>query len=393
MDNDSLINAWDAINQTYIGPECTYGQHRSVPEIVICVLILLLLIVTSVLGNAAVILAVTTESELRHQNSNLFILNLAITDMTSAVVVMGSSLLFIALDWRAVHPIWCNLTCAANYLFIIVSMLTMCFISVDRYQAVLYPLLYSIRVTKTHIRCMIVYSWVQGLIFALVPVGLKWVQYDYWEGICAIDWFIQKTQAVYYVITAFMLCFALPGVGMTFNYLKIAYAARKTSKNITPQIGELKQNENEKQVKNNVTTKPKKKKAIPKVIKSLLIVVALFFICMTPFCVTKLLKVVSDNRDVVPPYANLSASFIGYLSSVVNPLIYGIFRSDFRKAYKRQFKKISCFSKTDDFNIQTSSNTVNSHHINTSTIWAVTQINLIIIFVQKVIEDKHENRW
>ena len=190
---------------------------------------------------------------------------------------------------------------------------------------------------------MILYSWFQGAVFALAPVGLQWVHHDYWEGVCAIDWFYQKQEAVYYVITAFILCFAIPGVIMTFCYIRISISARKSARlvipsNVNTYLDQTSQGRNKE-------NKPKMKAMAKsaKIIKSLMVVVVLFFICLTPFCITKLLKVVSTSNDVVPPYANLFASLFGYLSSVVNPLIYGIFRSDFRKAYRKYFlKKISC---------------------------------------------------
>ena len=67
--------------------------------------------------------------------------------------------------------------------------------------------------------------------------------------------------------------------------------------------------------------------------RSLLIVMLAYFVCLTPFSVTKLYKVIVSNPSELPGYASLLATFFQYLSSVVNPLIYGLFRRDFQKAF------------------------------------------------------------
>ncbi|CAG5115465.1 unnamed protein product [Candidula unifasciata] len=84
----------------------------------------------------------------------------------------------------------------------------------------------------------------------------------------------------------------------------------------------------------NITSISAKKNQVAsnKAVKSLLLVMIAYFICMTPFCVTKLCKVVFIN-DVLPDYINLVASIFQYCSSAINPLIYGIFRKDFQRAF------------------------------------------------------------
>ena len=82
--------------------------------------------------------------------SNLLItcINLCITDLLITLLVMTSSLGSLIDDKWLFGMIWCEFVSAINYCLIIVSMLTLCFISMDRYQAVLHPLQYHIRMTK-----------------------------------------------------------------------------------------------------------------------------------------------------------------------------------------------------------------------------------------------------
>ncbi|KAI0237883.1 hypothetical protein LSAT2_011490, partial [Lamellibrachia satsuma] len=293
---------------------------RSTAEITIAAILLLCIILTSVVGNLAVIYAIFKNAGLRDHISNLFIMNLSFTDLTSATVVMFTSLVTLLGDFTDVNPMWCNIACAANYCLIIVSMMTLAFISIDRYIAIIHSLKYQTLMTSTRIYLMIGYSWFQGMAFAVVPVILHWNHYDYWEVICAVDW-IHET-AIYYVIIACIVCFLLPGGTMIFCYTNVIRQAKK--------CGSIQA----------MPTNCYKLEPATKTMMSLLIVVILFFIFMTPFCVTKFLKVVMNHPSAVPPYANLTAAFFAYLSSVVNPFVYGIFRADFRNAYKRMFNQI-----------------------------------------------------
>lgn len=259
--------------------------------------------------------------------SNLFIVNLSVTDLLSSVLVMGVSLISIAADLHHSDAMWCSLQCAANYCLIIVSMVTLAFISIDRYFAVLHPLHYLSHVTKSRVVVAIVWPWLQGLAFAVPPVLLHWVHYDYWEGVCAINWQHHQQQSVYYVIVACVLCFGVPGFVMIYCYVHIIREARKCQRLIQPTCANM-------PISSNL-------KAAIKTITSLLVVVVIFFVCMTPFCITKLLKVVIFN-EYIAGYVNLVSSYFEYLASLANPFIYGIFRSEFRQAYRHFCWHMAC---------------------------------------------------
>jgi len=51
-----------------------------------------------------------------------------------------------------------------NYCLIVVSMLTLGFVSIDRLVHIIYPLRYCDIMTVGKVRVMVVWSWVQGVI-------------------------------------------------------------------------------------------------------------------------------------------------------------------------------------------------------------------------------------
>ncbi|XP_069119281.1 histamine H2 receptor-like [Argopecten irradians] len=311
------------ITQTYNTEEL-----RTTVEIVFSAMFLLVVIITSVFGNMAVIVAVAVSRHLREEHASVLIVNLAVTDLINGLTVMVSSFSSMVADrWVFGHAM-CSIVCAINYCLIITSMLTLCFISFDRYQAVLRPLAYPMWISRTKVNVTIVYSWFQGVVFSVVPVILQWIQYDYWEAVCAIQWQQEKEQAVYYVVTAFLLCFFLPGLALVVNYFLVVREVRRSTRSLQP-LNEL---PNSRKKSNYSQSK--------KVVKSLLVVVLAYFVCMTPFSVTKLIKVIVSDTNFVSGRINTFASLVAYCSSSVNPFIYGILRKDFRNAYKLIFKKI-----------------------------------------------------
>ena len=61
----------------------------------------------------------------------------------------------------------CYFQCAMNYCLIVVSMMTLGFISIDRFVHIVYPLQYLEIITVRRIRIMIAWTWIQGLIIGI----------------------------------------------------------------------------------------------------------------------------------------------------------------------------------------------------------------------------------
>ena len=326
FNNATVLNATMLNNATNASGLIT--ENREQGQTATAVFFLLITMALALVGNTAVIAVIATYRSMRRDISNLLIINLSITDLSMTIFVMISSVVSLIMDSWVFGSFWCDFVCATNYCLIIVSMLTLCFISLDRYQAVLNPLKYHRLVTRKKILIMIAYSWFQGIVFASIPPIMKWVEYDYWEAVCAIQWFRHQDRAIYYVISAFALCFLGPGIILVFNYLKILKEAKKQKNQIIAQPAGQTQ---DKKGDNSKSTR---------IVWSLLVVVFAYFICTTPFSLTKLIKVLATSEDFIPGPVNLTASLLGYVASAINPLIYGIFRRDFRSAYKGLLRRM-----------------------------------------------------
>lgn len=330
-------------------------EPRDSAQTAFAVIFLILTMAIALVGNTAVVVVIIMNRTMRKDISNLLIINLSITDLSMTLCIMVSALVSLIADTWVFSRVWCDFVCSTNYCLIIVSMLTLCFISIDRYQAVLNPLHYRSRMTRNRVLMMIGYSWCQGILFASIPSFMNWIEYDYWEAICAIQWFRHQTQAIYYVTAAFALCFLGPGIVLVYNYLKILKEAKKQKTQIRAYpLGQ----DREKKRQNSVSTR---------IVWSLLVVVFAYFICTTPFSLTKLIKVIATCENFIPGPINLTASLLGYVASAINPLIYGIFRRDFQQAYKRLLQVVLHWRRDSDtpvsfFKNSDSSPKLDTHH-------------------------------
>ena len=298
-------------------------ELRSVVGIAVPAIALICIIILSILGNLAVIIAVLRTPCLREKPSSTFLISLSFADLMNGILVMPSSLAALLADgWRFGMTL-CYIQCGLTYCFIIVSMVTLACISIDGYFAVKHPLRYHSIVTPRVTRVAVAYTWLKGLAFAAVPAINTWIVYDYWEVACAIEWdndiYWKATRA--YVLVAFILCFLSSICIMIFCYVHIGCAARTNS------TWPLQQHSRRthRQISKNL-----------KVVQSLAIVVTIFFVCTAPFCFTKVLKMFLTS-SYVPSYLNLIATWFSYISCATNPFIYGIFRKDFRRAFVKLF--------------------------------------------------------
>ena len=125
-------NVTDNINQVLL-------PTRSTLAVGLSSLIVGSICLVTILGNTAVIYAIVNTNQLKDKVSNIFLVNLSITDLSDAFCIMLSALFCISLDLDRVNTIWCNFLCVMNYCLIIVSMMTLTLISIDRLLSVLYP--------------------------------------------------------------------------------------------------------------------------------------------------------------------------------------------------------------------------------------------------------------
>ncbi|XP_067839892.1 trace amine-associated receptor 1-like [Heptranchias perlo] len=285
---------------------------------------MLLTILFTVIGNMLLIISISHFKRLRTP-TNYLILSLATADFLLGCVVMPYSMV------RSVESCWylgqlfCKIHSSCDVMLSTVSILHLCFISIDRYYAVCDPLRYKIRMTFFSVQMMIFISWAVSAVFAFVLIflelNIRGIEEFYIDNIACYGSCTLIFSEISGVVAS-MISFYIPGVTMLCIYCKIYFVAIKqvrSIKKITNQIQSI--NENKSRFSRN-----NERKAA----KTLGIVMGVFLICWSPFFICNTIDAFVNYST--PPVLFDALVWFGYLNSAFNPIIYGFFYSWFRKA-------------------------------------------------------------
>ncbi|XP_068210256.1 uncharacterized protein [Palaemon carinicauda] len=109
------------------------------------------------------------------------------------------------------------------------SALTVAVIAIDRYLAIVRPLVYGVMVTRGRCLLMLIWCWSQALLTALPPL-LGWARYERREpyGRCGVAWGESPSYTAVWTISVFLIPFTI----MTVCYYHILQVARNKCRRI-----------------------------------------------------------------------------------------------------------------------------------------------------------------
>uniref|UniRef100_A0A3Q2FXW0 Dopamine receptor D2 like n=1 Tax=Cyprinodon variegatus TaxID=28743 RepID=A0A3Q2FXW0_CYPVA len=138
---------------------CTSSPASSSPPYNFYAVLLVLLIFCVVFGNVLVCVAVSRERALQ-TTTNYLIVSLAVSDLLLATLVMPWGVyLEVVGEWRF-SLIHCDILLTLDVMMCTASILNLCAISIDRYTAVAMPLLYNTRYSsRRRVAVMIAVVW------------------------------------------------------------------------------------------------------------------------------------------------------------------------------------------------------------------------------------------
>ncbi|XP_032643372.1 trace amine-associated receptor 4-like [Chelonoidis abingdonii] len=282
-------------------------------------------IVLTMDGNMLVIISIAYFKHLPSPTSFL-ICSMATTDFLLSFMVMPYSMI------RSIESCWyfgdrfCKILTCCDIMLCTTSIFHLCFISVDRYYAVCDPLYYVTKITIPVIVLFLLISWSVPFLFAfgLVFSELNIVGIE--EYVTSIDCcgFCALIFNKLWGVMASLIAFFFPGTVMVVIYVHIFTVARKHARQIANIPSAIKCVS---AIKNKISTKKENKAT-----KTLSIVMGVFVFCWLPFFIL----------TIADPFLNFSTPedlynaflWLGYCNSTCNPIIYGLFYSWFRKAFK-----------------------------------------------------------
>lgn len=233
--NETSLPTVTALNQNCSNPleQVDWSQ----PSLIVSLVILGAVNVAVLLGNCLVVLAVFLDSKLRTV-TNLFIVSLAMADLSVGLAVLPFSASLEVLDLWIFGEIWCSVWLAVDVWMCTASILNLCAISLDRYLAVTRPVSYPSIMTPLRAKVLLAVVWLLSFLICFPPlVGWNDRKINARQPSQANlphcrDWSCELTNDPGYVVYSALGSFFLPMLVMLFFYWRIYRAAVETTKAI-----------------------------------------------------------------------------------------------------------------------------------------------------------------
>ncbi|XP_058056140.1 neuropeptide F receptor [Anopheles bellator] len=326
-----------------------YSNNRKVDDPWYHILIVMYgtLIVFGATGNSLVVLAVARKPQMRTAR-NMFIVNLAVSDLLLCLVTMPLTLVEILTKYWPMGrlPFLCKSIGTLQATSIFVSTISITAIALDRYQVIVYPTRDSLQ--RWAAIAILTGIWIFSIVLAspmfitrqlihydvnLPSLGIEYVSY------CVEDWPINYGR-VYY--SAFTLCvqYVLPILIVSVAYLRIYLKLKHRLVVSTTTTGATGTGRGRPSAKEGQPLRERERGRRMQRTNYLLISIALIFgVSWLPLNLFNLfadLYVHAITQEIMVAYA--ICHMVGMSSACSNPLLYGWLNDNFRK----EFNELLC---------------------------------------------------
>ena len=311
------------------GSDNTSNEKISEDDPTLCILVIFLdVFLVSI--NTYVITMFVRRSSLR-SNSNLLLLSLAASDLTAGLVTIPliTVPMFLKQFLPHVHfevykPVFVMGDITTVFTAAI-TILNLCAITCDRYLLLCHPMSYRDIVNKRKVVIGIIILWTLALCYAVSP--LSWLYKILRKNPTAKEYYNVDQYDNYYSIIGFILLF-LPLVMMIAAYARMFQAIHK----LRLSIGRYSLCESDKDV-----VASGERRAIS--IFSIMFIV--FIICWAPWIILRFVMAVDKEvfRQVPKPALD-TFLFIRFLTSIINPILYTIFKLEFYREFQKDWGQV-----------------------------------------------------
>ncbi|XP_042142455.1 tyramine receptor 1 [Ixodes scapularis] len=338
----------------------------SVQEAVCTALTLSIITAFTVVGNVLVIGSVFTHRPLRTVQ-NVFLVSLAMADIAVALLVMPLNVAYSILGRWVFGLHACELWLTCDVLCCTASILNLCAIALDRYYAIHDPINYAQKRTLRRVLLSILLVWVISALISVPPL----IGWNDWPEEFDETSPCRLTQEAGYVLYSATGSFFAPLLIMSIVYFKIFLATRRrlreragaaakvpsrceaalpldvlpSSAEDTPPTGRSRPSLTETSVALN--GRPPTVKVYPcweekqrislsrerRAARVLGIVMGVFVLCWLPFFIMYVVAPFCDGCVNSERFVNF-ITWLGYINSALNPVIYTVFNTDFRRAFR-----------------------------------------------------------
>uniref|UniRef100_A0A8C6UM77 Neuropeptide FF receptor 2 n=1 Tax=Neogobius melanostomus TaxID=47308 RepID=A0A8C6UM77_9GOBI len=311
------------------------------------------------IGNGIVCFIVLRRRNIRTV-TNLFILNLAISDLLVGIFCMPTTLVDNIITGWPFGSVVCKLSGMIQGISVSASVFTLVAIAADRFRCIVHP--FKQKLTISTSKTIIVIIWVLA-VFIMCPSGVMlqvtkeqnflivWGRDNstrpfYW---CRENWPDQEMRKIYTTVL-FANIYLAPLSLIVIMYARIGFILFKTA--ILPMRGSgIRDRDgrgiNKSSIDSRQTISRKKKR----VIMMLLVVALLFILSWLPLWSVMMLSdyasLTEQQHRIINIYVYPFAHWLAFFNSSVNPIIYGFFNENFRRGFKAAFKFQLCTAEME----------------------------------------------
>ncbi|XP_025053859.1 neuropeptide FF receptor 2 [Alligator sinensis] len=311
------------------------------PVAAIFIISYLLIFLLCMVGNGVVCFIVLRSKHMRTV-TNLFILNLAVSDLLVGIFCMPTTLLDNIIAGWPFGSMVCKMSGMVQGISVSASVFTLVAIAVDRFRSIVYPFKQKLTISTAVV--IIVVIWVLAIAIMCPSAVMLQVQEEkyfrvilgynnqtspvYW---CREDWPNQEMRKIYTTVL-FANIYLAPLSLIVIMYARIGIALFNTAVPTTGKHG---------QEQRHAVSKKKQK-----VIKMLITVALLFILSWLPLWTLMMLSDYANLTEVQLQVINIYiypfAHWLAFFNSSINPIIYGFFNENFRRGFQAAFKLQLC---------------------------------------------------
>ncbi|XP_062991277.1 neuropeptide FF receptor 2 [Elgaria multicarinata webbii] len=292
------------------------------------------------IGNGVVCFIVLRSKHMRTV-TNLFILNLAVSDLLVGIFCMPTTLLDNIISGWPFGNVVCKMNGMVQGISVSASVFTLVAIAVDRFRSIVYPFKQKLTVWTAVV--IIAVIWVLAIAIMCPSAVMLKVEEEkhfrvmlgygnktspiYW---CREDWPNQDMRKIYTTVL-FANIYLAPLSLIVIMYARIGITLFSIAVPAAGKQGQERHSVYKKKLK---------------VIKMLLIVALLFILSWLPLWTLAMLSDYADLNEeqlrIINIYIYPFAHWLAFFNSSVNPIIYGFFNENFRRGFQAAFRLQLC---------------------------------------------------
>ncbi|XP_076655672.1 orexin receptor type 2 isoform X2 [Halictus rubicundus] len=299
--------------------------------------------VVGIVGNALVCIAVYRNHTMRTV-TNYFIVNLAIADFLVLLLCLPFTVLWDVTETWFLGLTLCKAVPYLQTVSVTVSILTLTFISIDRWYAICFPLRF--KSTTSRAKTAIIGIWAFALIFdipdlvvlhTIPPTHIKVKTILFTQ--CDISW-SQESKLTFTIIKVIFL-YTGPLIFMSVAYwqiVKVLWTNDIPGHNLAPRASQMSQTP-PLSVGGNPETQLRSRRKAAKMLVTVVITFALSYFPVHLLSVIRYTIMLPSNEFF--SVISLIAHGLCYFNSAVNPLIYNFMSGKFRQEFRRTVRECS----------------------------------------------------